>query len=62
MPLKCIYPQLGPPYYDFMGFDMGFLSFLALFLFAFFLILPPQLIRSMERMKDTALFKKVEGQ
>lgn len=62
MPLKCIYPLLGPRYYDFMGFDRGFLSFLALFLFAFFLILTPQLIRSMERMKDTALFQKIEGQ
>lgn len=58
MPLKGIYPPLGPLYYDFMGLDMGFLS---LSLVAFLLILPPQLIRSMKQMKDTALFQKVEG-
>lgn len=60
MPLKGIYPPLGPLYYDFMGFDMGFLS-LFLSLFALLLILPPQLIHSMKQMKDTALFQKVEG-
>lgn len=35
MPLKCIYRSLGPLYYDFMGFDMGFL-----FLFSFSATLP----------------------
>lgn len=62
MTLKCIYPQLGPLYYDFMGFDMGFCSFLSSSLFTFLLIFRPQLTRSMKRMKDSELFQKVEGQ
>lgn len=42
MPLKCIYRWLGPLYYDFMGFDMGFL-----FLFSFSATLP-----QLKQMKD----------
>lgn len=47
MPLKCIYRWLGPLYYDFMGFDMGFLA-----LFSFSATLP-----QLKQMKDMALSK-----
>lgn len=45
MPLKCIYRRLGPPYYDFMGFDMGILL-----LFSFGATLP-----QLQQMIDVAL-------
>lgn len=36
MPLKCIYRWLGPLYYDFMGFDMGFLFSVFILSYSFF--------------------------
>lgn len=55
MPLKCIYPSLGPLYYDFMGFGMGFLSLCFLFIYFFY---SPLLLDGRSRWNDMALFQK----